>query len=95
MKLNLNSTADTFWEDENGVEIDIRIHFHYRPAEPQTLEFPGEPECVDITFIYKKDNVGLDDVDWVDFYDDSDRECEEWATEILEMITTGDRDNEQ
>ena len=91
MKLNTDSTAETHWEDAQEVEWDIRIHFEFSPAEPQTYQDPGCDEYVEITGI-DRNEIGHDDFNWAEWQGATGEQIADWRTEIMEAIVAQAKD---
>ena len=92
MKLTDDNTALTHWTDpDTDAEWSIKILFSYQPAEGPDYEdghmtYPGcDAGIVDMD-IARKELVGLDVWDWVEFDGATDKEEDEWAIEIHEAI---------
>jgi len=93
MKLE-NGYALTHHEDEDGAEWDIRISYDYQPFEGPDYEdghmvYPGcEAGIVDIQV--ERNEPIYDVANWVEYEEYTDKESDDWACEIHELINKGD-----
>ena len=84
------SEYKTTWEDDNGAEFEVIVHYDYQPKEEPTLEYPGCEESVTITnvkiFEYQMDKYGTIGKYWSDAWDETLDHHAKWSEEILESI---------
>lgn len=88
---------NTVIENDNGSEIDVRVHYDYQPEEgPEYdhdklyLVYPGCPQEVTIHNVefheYTMDKYGTIEKAWVDAWDESLDHHDKWEEDILESI---------
>ena len=95
MKLE-NNTALTTYEDEDGVEWELKLHFNYtRPTAPEyqdgLMVYPGDQESVEIDQIDRLESIlvpGVGDTGegWVLWDEVTQRELTDYTTEVWELI---------
>ena len=78
---------ETTMEDDNGGEIDIRVHYDYQPFEAPTLEHPGFFSSVTVSLVEERTQYNLDVWGWYELHDYEESQAQAWEEEIMTMLS--------
>ena len=83
---------ETTMEDDNGGEIDIRVYFHYSPAEPMEYVdglavYPGSFAEVTVESVEERTQYNLDVWGWYELHDYEESQAQAWEEEIMTMLS--------
>ena len=91
---------ETTMEDENGGEIDIRVHYDYQPFEDAEYDMDGNclyPGCfssVTVDFVEERTQYNLDVWGWYELHDYEESQAQAWEEEIMTLINAKENDDE-
>ena len=91
---------ETTMEDENGGEIDIRVHYDYQRFERP--EYDRDGNCnyggcfssVTVDFVEERTLTSLDTWEWLGYFDYEESQAQDWKEEIATLINAKENDDE-
>ena len=88
------SYLETTMEDDNGGEIDIRVHYDYQPYDAPTLEHTGFFSTVTVGLVEERRQYNLDVWGWYELHDYEESQAQDWEEEIATLINAKENDDE-
>ena len=91
---------ETTMEDDNGGEIDIRVHYDYQPFKDAEYDIDGNclysscPESVTVGDVEYRTQYNLDVWGWYELHDYEESQAQAWEEEIATLINAKENDDE-